>query len=236
LNRAEENLKEFQSRNEEEILTGNLSALKENQRDYLREYREIQDTIRNLEEILAQLQDYPPSEQVSLGDEMTALLLQIGAFGAGDSPTIELQIGGAETFSNRTVGELRVFLAGLSNTLQARLSAIESSLLEIEPQMLDLQERIQEFANENSGLIRNRDLARENYMTLARKVEETRLAVQTPSGEVRVVSEATLGTPVGPRKLLNGIVAGAFGLMLGVFGVLAWEWWSDRKEAEEPAQ
>lgn len=36
--------------------------------------------------------------------------------------------------------------------------------------------------------------------------------------------------PVSPRKMLNTAVAGALGLMLGVFGAFAIEWWQGSEE------
>jgi len=70
-------------------------------------------------------------------------------------------------------------------------------------------------------------------MTLAHKVEEARIAVEDATGDVRLVSQAAAPErPVGPRKMLNTAVAGALGLMIGVFGAFALEWWRESEENE----
>jgi len=97
----------------------------------------------------------------------------------------------------------------------------------LEPQILALQQQLQESQAEEDRLTRARDVARETYLTLARKVEEVRIAAEDTSGEVRLASHAAVPRkPVGPRKMLNTAVAGALGLMLGVFGAFAVEWWT----------
>ena len=74
-------------------------------------------------------------------------------------------------------------------------------------------------------------MARETYVTMARKVEEVRIAAADTSGEVRLASQAAVPeSPVGPRKKINTAVAGALGLMLGVFGAFAVEWWRGDEE------
>jgi succinoglycan biosynthesis transport protein ExoP len=226
LDRAEKALVEFQRRNEGEVLAGQLEALKQAQTDYLNEQKDIEDMIRDVEGFLAQLKGYSADAPVLFGDDLTALFLEIAAFNADGRVPIELQIGGAEGFSDRSVRDVRTLLQGLSDTLQARLSAIESSLAAMEPQILDLQERIQGFRNELDKLVRIRNVAEDTYLILARKVEETRLVVEAPSGEVRLVSRASVPErPVGPRRLINAVVAGTIALMVGVLGVFAVEWW-----------
>jgi uncharacterized protein involved in exopolysaccharide biosynthesis len=106
-------------------------------------------------------------------------------------------------------------------------------MAELDPQILTLQQRLQESQAEEDRLTRARDVARETYITVARKVEEVRIAADDASGEVRLASQAAAPqTPVAPRKMLNTAVAGALGLVLGVFGAFAVEWWK-RDEATD---
>jgi uncharacterized protein involved in exopolysaccharide biosynthesis len=174
---------------------------------------------------------------VSPGDDLTALLLQLQAFTgqtassdavleAGSS--IWLQISDATLLaSGRTAGELVVFLDELVAILEARREEIKAQAAALEPQILALQQQLQESRAEEDRLTRTRDVARETYLTLARKVEEVRIAAKDTSGEVRLASHAAIPKkPVSPRKMLNTAVAGALGLMLGVFGVFALEWWT----------
>ena len=106
----------------------------------------------------------------------------------------------------------------------------EARLTELEPQILALQQKVQEMDSRANRLIQDQDVARGTYLTLARKVAEARIAVQDTSGEVQLASRAAVPqTPVSPRRLLNTAVAGALGLMVGVFGAFAMEWWREEK-------
>ncbi|MCX7856097.1 MAG: hypothetical protein N2556_09060, partial [Anaerolineae bacterium] len=101
-----------------------------------------------------------------------------------------------------------------------------------------LQQELQELRTERDQLTRARDVARETYMTLARKVEEARIAAEDAStGEVRLASQALPPEkPVSPRKLLNTAVAGVLGLMLAVFGAFMTEWWRGGAGARAAAE
>jgi uncharacterized protein involved in exopolysaccharide biosynthesis len=138
-----------------------------------------------------------------------------------------LQISDAAILSSeRTAGELAVFLDGLVATLEARAEEIAARVAALEPHMLALQQQLQEIQTEESRLTRARDVARETYVTLARKVEEVRIAAEDTSGEVRLASRGSVPEkPVSPRKMLNTAMAGVLGLTLSVLGILTLEWW-----------
>jgi uncharacterized protein involved in exopolysaccharide biosynthesis len=75
-------------------------------------------------------------------------------------------------------------------------------------------------------LTRARDLAESQYRALANKVEEAKIAVQESANVVQVASKATVPSqPVSPGKLLNTLMGGGIGLMVGVLAMVLWEWW-----------
>lgn len=148
-------------------------------------------------------------------------------------PAVWLQISDATLLSSeRTAGELVDFLDGLVAALEVRGEDIETQVAALEPQILTLQQQLQQVQMEEDHLVRARDVARETYLTLARKVDEVRIAAQDTSGEVRLASQAAVPEePVSPRKMLNTVVGGTLGLMLGVFGAFAVEWWNADRES-----
>jgi len=150
------------------------------------------------------------------------------------SASVQLQISDATLLSlERTAGELVTFLDNLMATLAAWGEDIETQVASLEPQILALQQQLQETRVEENRLTRTRDVAQETQMTLAHKVEEARIAAEDTTGEVRLVSQAAVPEePVGPRKMLNTAIAGALGLMVGVFGAFALEWWRESEENE----
>jgi len=248
LEAAEQALIVFQARNQGAILEAQLASAQQDLGDYLVEQREIERAVHNARALRASIADQPVDSMVSPGDDLTALLLQIQAFnvqtsrtasggaelGAGSS--VWLQISDATLLTpERTAGELATFLGGLVAILDDRGEEIEAQAAALEPQILSLQQQRQEVQTEEYRLTRARDVARETYVTLARKVEEARIAAEDTSGEVQLASQAAVPEkPVSPRKLLNTAVAGALGLMLGVFGAFAVDWWlGDEKRAKE---
>ena len=129
------------------------------------------------------------------------------------------------------MGELTAFLDDLAATLETWQGEAETQVAALEPQILALQQQLQEAQAEEDCLSRARNVAQETQVTLAHKVEEARIAAEDATGDVRLISQAAVPEePVAPRKLLNTAVAGALGLMVGVFGAFAVEWWRGDEE------
>jgi succinoglycan biosynthesis transport protein ExoP len=234
LDDADAALVEFEARNQYDIVDAQLNSLRQAQDDYLADQRAIAYIVQDIQGLRAQLAQQPADRPISLADDLTALLLQIKAFNllqvkaldAQASAPIQLQINSAGSFSDKSPAEQIAFLDDLVATVEVKSSEIEGRLADLEPQMLALQRRLQEIDAESERLTDARDLASETYRTLARKLEEARIAAREENGVLQVGSYAAAPEkPVSPRKLLNTAVAGALGLMLGVFGAFAVEWW-----------
>jgi uncharacterized protein involved in exopolysaccharide biosynthesis len=233
LENAEQALISFQARDRASIVNTQLNSLRQSQSDYLADQRAIaylDQDIQGLRDQLAQQADEGPA---SLGDELTSLFLQIKAFNAQASAPIELQISTVESLTQKSRREQVAFLENLKRTLQAKSSAIDDRLTDLEPEILDLQEELQQIRTEEHRLQRAKDVAEETYMSLSRKLEEARISAQESSGILQVGSHAAVPEePAGPNTKLNLAVAGALGLMVGVFGVFFLEF----MEEDEPDQ
>jgi succinoglycan biosynthesis transport protein ExoP len=230
LDQAEAALVEFQARNQDSIVSAQLDSLRQAQADYLADQRAVSSIVQDIQGLRAQLADQPAGQSVSLADNLTALLLQIKAFNAQASTPIQLQVDNTVVVSNRSQAEQVTFLEDLATTLQTKSGEIDARLAELEPQILSLQQTIQEISVENDQLTRTRDLARETYMTLARKLDEARIEAQENNGMLEVGSYAAVPVePVGPRRLISTAVAGMLGLMVGAVGVLTVEFWRQGK-------
>jgi uncharacterized protein involved in exopolysaccharide biosynthesis len=235
---AEAALVEFEARNQAGIIGTQLEAMLQAQADYLYDQHAIGNIVQDihgLREQLARQQraQEPDTQSVSFADSLTALLLQIRAFDTRVTATqdqvsapIELRIDNIESLSNKSAVEQIAFLDGLVTTLSARADEIDAQLADLEPQMLALQQGLQQFTAEKEGLARSRQLASETYLTLARKLDEARIAAQEDNGTLQVGSYAAVPErPVGPHRLRNAAMAALLGLMLGVLGVLFSEYW-----------
>jgi polysaccharide biosynthesis transport protein len=233
LDQAESALIEFQARNQGSIIQARLDSLNQAQADYLASQRTVAYIIQDIQGLRAQLAEQPDSQPASLGDSLTALLLQIKAFDVQASSSeaapitpIQLQIESGAALSEKTQEEQVAFLDRLAVTLQAKSAEIDARLTELEPQILEAQQRLQEIDTESARLSRARNLTTETYLTLARKLEEARITAQEENGMLQVGSyAATPVRPIGPRRLMNTVVAGLLGVMVGVAVAFGIEFW-----------
>jgi tyrosine-protein kinase Etk/Wzc len=233
LNQADAALIEFEARSQGNIVGAQLESLLQAQADYLADQRAIAYVVQDIEGLRDQLAQQPDDRPISLADDLTALLLQIKAFNllqvkaldSQASAPIQLQVNSAESLSDKSPAEQIAFLDNLATVLAAKSSEIDGRLAELEPQTLALQEQLQEVTAEGERLTNARDLSSETYLTLVRKLEEARISAQEENGVLQVGSYAAIPEKsVSPRKLLNTAVAGALGLMLGVFAAFALHW------------
>jgi uncharacterized protein involved in exopolysaccharide biosynthesis len=233
LEAAEQALIEFQARNQASILEARLDSLKSDQDHYLADQRAITYILQDIQALREQLARQPGERPASLADDLTALFLQIKAFNAQASAPIQLQVNSAESLSNRSIGETMALLNDIARALEAKSVEIKQRLEELQPQILSLQRQLQEIYTESDRLTRQRDLAKETYTALARKVQEMRIAVQGAQRTAELGSWAAVPEePASPRKLLNTAVAGTLGLMLSTMGAFAAEWWRNARPVE----
>jgi uncharacterized protein involved in exopolysaccharide biosynthesis len=117
------------------------------------------------------------------------------------------------------VAEQAALLGTLIKVVQDKSVEIQQQIKALEPDILALQKQQQAAQVELDRLTRERDVAKDTYLTLTRKVNETDLAAQDSGGGVQLASQASLpGEPVSGRKLLNVVLGGLLGLVLGVIG------------------
>jgi uncharacterized protein involved in exopolysaccharide biosynthesis len=233
LEAAERALIEFQARNPAGFLEAQLDSLRQKQRDYLGAQRAIADILQDIRALQERLARQPEDRPASAADALVVLWLRIHALTAPAFPSIQLQAGSAASPSGPSVREVRALLSDMARDLEAKSAEIGPRLKELEPQILQLQKQLQEIYTEQDRLTRRRDLAKETYTALARKVQETRLAVQGAQRTARLSSRASAPEePASPRKLLNTAVAGTLGLMLSTMGAFAAEWWRNARPVE----
>jgi succinoglycan biosynthesis transport protein ExoP len=233
LEAAEEALIDFQARNQASILDAELTSARQAQTDYLADQRAIVRITQDIQALRDQLAEQPSSRASSLADDLTALLLQIKAFNAESTVPVQLQISSAESLSDKSIAEQIAFLDNLMVNVKAKSAEIDAQLNELAPEILRLQQALEEVETELDRLTRDRDVAKNTYLTLANKVEEARIAAQDETGEVQLASRASVPiSPVGPRKLMNTAIAGFLGLFVGVFAAFFVQYWQSPRETD----
>jgi uncharacterized protein involved in exopolysaccharide biosynthesis len=217
---------EFQARNPVSTISARLFALQQAQADYLAEKQAMARLSHDIQGLHQQLSGRPEDERVSLSDSLTALLLQIRAYNAEATAPIQLQIDPDGWLPDRTLAEQVALLNSLLAALEAKSAQIEARLEEIEPLVLDLQQELEAFSSESAALTQARDLAQETYVTLARKLDEARIAAQEEQGVMQIGSYAAIPEePASPNVLLNTLFAGVVGLILGVITAFSLHSW-----------
>jgi uncharacterized protein involved in exopolysaccharide biosynthesis len=216
LEKAEQALIDFQARNPINVVSAQLSSKQSSLSNYLAADHSITLIIQDARSLQQQLAQQSASGPASLADQLSALYLQVDALNTKANVPIQLQIGGGGTLANRTVSEQAALLDSLVKALQDKSIEIQKQIKALEPDILALQRTLQEGQTELDRLTRDRDVARETFLALTRKLDETNVAAQDASGQVRLASQAALPTePISPRKGLNAVLGGLLGLLVG---------------------
>jgi uncharacterized protein involved in exopolysaccharide biosynthesis len=222
---AEQAIIDYQAHDRSTILQNQLDSIKKKQVDYLADQRSVSYLLQDIARLREQLSKQPAASPSGLADRLTALFLQIKAYKAQADVPIQLQFSNPDAVASASVGEQIAFLDGLSSSMKVQLTGTDGLLKELEPQILTLQQQLQQISAEVDRLTRTRDVARQTSMTLAQKAVETRVAVQSNKGGAQLASHAAVPeAPLSSRTLTSTALGGVAGLALGIIAVFIIEW------------
>jgi len=228
LDKADQALVDFQKRNNTAVLQAQLSAKQQALSNYLGMNESLELLLQNVKSLQDQLARQPASTASTLGDDLAVLSLQINALNAQSGIPIQLQLPSTGTLSNKTVSQQSAYLADLAKTIEAKQVEVKKQAEALPIEIRALQGQIQESRTEETRLTRQRDLAQTVYTNLAQKVEETRIAAQQTSGRARWASRAAAPEePINKRFLVNTTMGVALGLLVGVMGAFAVEYFRE---------
>ena len=223
---AEQALAQFQAENRTSIISNTLASYNQTQANLLAEQRDLQVLLQDIQDLQVQLQAQPGNEDVSLAHQLTALNLQLRAFNAAMENTLQLQVAPDTELTGPDREALVDFLASLATTLENRAEKIETDLADLEPQILALQQQLQEAETEYGRLSRAQSEAEETYTALSRKMTEERISAQDTTGGVRLAGLAIVpSVPAESGRLLATLAAGVLGGLTGAVIILFRQWW-----------
>jgi uncharacterized protein involved in exopolysaccharide biosynthesis len=225
LDQAEQDLIDFEARNEGTVVSAQLDSKQAALSGYLSAQRSLQLILQDARSLQERLRSQDTANPTSFSDEVTLLLLEIDALNRGTIP-LQFQVSSQPSWSDKTVGDQIAFIDSLIRVLENKQVTLEQEASALEPDILTLQEKLQRIETEQERLQRSKDMTGENLDSLTRKVTETQLSSENTVGSVRLASAAYVrDRPVSPRKLSNTAIAGAAGCLAAVLCVLALAYW-----------
>lgn len=195
------------------------------------------------------------SMAADLGNVLALVFLRGQVFG-GVGPVelqVDLDAGAVEKVRPADVDALIEVLEERRETTQAQIDVLAAEVVnrelvelavapdhplnariaELNAELLVLNGELEAQTTRQRELEQMRDMAWETYQVLIEKQIEEEIAAQTPGTEVRVASSAVSpDSPIGAPVRNSVFIAGALGMVLATFVILAEGWW--REETVQP--
>ncbi len=230
LQAAEAALVEFQSGSRMGIVDNELLSLTELQASYLADQRRLRLALDDIRALRGQIES-GTGEVVTVADQLTALMLQLNVYERVSSTPepgngLQLQINPQTNLTTGQRAEQLALLDSLAQAAEATLGDIDVRLLALEPLIFELQREKEDIFHQYEELTRNRDVAAETYMTLARKIDEVRIQADDTAAGLRVASRAA--PPAQPNRsnlIITAALGAVVGLFLAVAAAVAVAWW-----------
>lgn len=236
LETTEAALVDFQSINRQTVIDNELMSLSTLQASYLSDQRTLSLVMDDVNALLYQL-DTGSRDAVTLADQVTSFALQLKAYDAQlPAGAAQFQLAADSNLTTTDRPRQIELLSALAATIDSQQGATNSRLAEIEPQLLDLQRQKQELTAKSDRLTRDRDVAQETYVALARKVDELRITAENASSGIHLASQAAIPTEPTraslPMLIVIGLTVGFLG-SLAVIILLTW-WRTSQSSSDQP--
>ena len=232
---ADDALVAFQTTNRQGIVDNELVALTELQKAYLADQSKFKQVLADIDALRLQLESNSV-DSVTLSEQLAALTVQLRAYeatpiGTQTAPQFQLNINSDAQLTTANRAEQLQRLDALRVSVEAALGDRQAQLDELAPPIFALQTEKQQLFNQGERLLRAREVAEETYVTVARKIDEERVASRETL--VRVASQAA--TPENPTRpniiALVSLLSIAFVIpLIAIIIFLTW-WRSPRRQA-----
>lgn len=227
---AEEALVAFQSDSRMGIVDNELASLTALQATYLADQRQLSMALDDIHALRQQI-EAGSGDTITWADQLTALMLQLDVYEMAQMTTvagddIQLQLDAQSNLTAGTRQEQLQQLDQLAQAAETSRAAIDLRLAELQPQMFALQSEKQDIFNQYEALTRNRDLIKETYETLARKLDEERISAGGPGLQLQIASAAAVPErPARPNPALVLGLGAMAGFLISVGILLLQTWW-----------
>lgn len=240
LRAAERELVDFQSGSRMGIVDNQLQSLSTLQASYLAEQRRLKLAIDDIRALRDQI-EAGEGDTITWGDQLAALSLQLKVYETASATpetgsALQLQLNSQEDLTTSQRAEQLSLLDDLAGAAERSLDELDVKLLGLEPSIFELQREKQDLFNQYEALTRDRDIAKETYVTLARKIDEVRIQAEDTDSGVRVISLAA--PPIKPERsnvIFSAAAAGLAAFLLSAAVIILLAWWKgfDQRSAAQ---
>ncbi|WP_420645349.1 GumC family protein [Candidatus Leptofilum sp.] len=224
---SEDALVNFQSNNRISVITDTLAFQRQSYSDYLLTRESIILLIQDTQALQEQLDKQTNNQELSFSNQLTALSLQLQTFNVEFvAAPLLFQIDEGNSLTVENLDDQVFELEQLIGTLGNKLIQTEILITDLEPQIMELQQELQQLELEKNQLTLNFQLAQDTYTILARKVEEEKIASGDTISGAKLVSQASIPeVPVStqlPILLFAGVLSSIVCTSFVIFFI---QWW-----------
>lgn len=231
---AQQALVAYEAQNQLGLLTTELNVKQTTYSQLLTEQVKLTQILQDLASLQTQLSGLPSSQPLPSEIELTALLLQLKAYNL-DTSLPQLQWTPSTSETPRTASALKTALEQLRTVMEQKALELAQQLAPLQAEILQIQGQLADLQATSEKLRQNYQVASDTYLTLDRKMKETQISNEVSGSIVKLGSRAKVPTePIGPRSLLNTLIAGVAGFLLSVFGIFARDFWVHIPENQQP--
>jgi uncharacterized protein involved in exopolysaccharide biosynthesis len=256
LQQAQNDLSNFESRNQISILNNRLSSLLTLQADWLRKQRLIEDAARDADGLVAQLDALAQDAPVEGAAQINFMVLQMKVYADVNSSVaasttssssssatshnpgatvlnlpsapLQFQLPAPSTLPPLAKADFVKQVRSWTEDMKSKAAQIQQQLDAMAAEVYDLQQQIREQMNEQERLLANYQSMQEVYTTVLTKSEEAKLTSDDLFGNVQIGSLA--GEPVKPdsrNTIRNTAIGLIMGFALGACFILTRGWWKN---------
>jgi len=229
---AEQALAEFQARSQITALEKQLDAASTALADRLA----VADRLGMLAGDARSLQSrlkVQPADKPSVAGQFQALVMEALAVSPQMTMPVQLQFSvSADALAAMTASELEAYLSQFATALDTRKQEMAQEAEALPAHIAAIQQQLEVQRNEYDRLLLARDMARDTYESVSRKLDEEKVQAALEEPEVKVVGQAAIpGEPAWPKPALVMMLAVVAGSIIGVLAALIAEALSPQRAA-----
>lgn len=221
---AEQALAEFQARSQITALEKQLDAASTALADRLAAADRLGMLAADARSLQARLRTQP-ADNPSVAGQFQSLVMEALAVSVQSPLPTGLQFSvSSDALASMTASELSAYLGQFAAALDSRAQEVHREAEALPPQISVIQQQLETQRSEYDRLLLGRDVARDTYESVSRKLDEAKVQAALEEPEVKVVGYAALPSePAWPKPALVMALALVGGVILGILAALVAE-------------